>query len=460
MENIDDFMRDKFSNDDPAARFGFREEYWNQALLMIQAEEAGRKRRRVIWWWWVIFGLLLLVSGGLWSIGYFQQNLTPVTPNAASSRKSETGNLMPGETTRMEGSDKQLSTGHSREKDLTENAHKSGSHTGLRGTARLDNASPKGLSTPVGDEMMLHAPDFTPSNKSNLLPDDPTPLESVPASYAPQKQPYRSLLIREFEFLPVLNRAVASDPHLGFAFQPVSTPQEIIPVRKAFQSGIQWMVEGAPAWYLGIKSANAIGLRVGVMAMYQFKPHWAFSLGLGLRSMPAGNNKFVDTSNSVPQTVLKYDFGYRREVFTSQPRSLFAFEIPVCLHFLMRKTGFELGVIPQLYTGASIKQAQESSSSLSPVPVITSSKYLIKSNTSFTKRMGCMFDAGGHINVWKNLELFGLVGTQVSTGIGKVSNDKMFDASFNGATGLLDLKAPSGVINNQWWIEAGIRIHL
>lgn len=51
MENIDDFMQRKFDSDDPASRFPFREEYWEQAQALIEADERRKKRRRLLFWW-------------------------------------------------------------------------------------------------------------------------------------------------------------------------------------------------------------------------------------------------------------------------------------------------------------------------------------------------------------------------------------------------------------------------
>ncbi len=61
MENLDDLMRKKFDSDDPTGRFEFREEFWEQARVMIEADEAQRKKRkrRVFWWWFLFAGLAI-----------------------------------------------------------------------------------------------------------------------------------------------------------------------------------------------------------------------------------------------------------------------------------------------------------------------------------------------------------------------------------------------------------------
>jgi hypothetical protein len=63
MEKLDDFMRDKFNSDDPAGRFEFQEAYWDQARVLLEADEARRKKRRWFWLWWLVPGVVAL---GLW----------------------------------------------------------------------------------------------------------------------------------------------------------------------------------------------------------------------------------------------------------------------------------------------------------------------------------------------------------------------------------------------------------
>jgi hypothetical protein len=69
MENLEDFMRRKFDTDDPAARFPFQEEYWEQAQALLEAEEARRRKRRRWLLWWFFGGLLALGGGVLWLWG-------------------------------------------------------------------------------------------------------------------------------------------------------------------------------------------------------------------------------------------------------------------------------------------------------------------------------------------------------------------------------------------------------
>ncbi|MDO8969440.1 MAG: hypothetical protein Q7U74_02060, partial [Saprospiraceae bacterium] len=60
MDNIDDLMRQKFDADDPAARFEFQEEYWEQAQALLEQTEARRRKRR-----WMIWILVLGLMGWL-----------------------------------------------------------------------------------------------------------------------------------------------------------------------------------------------------------------------------------------------------------------------------------------------------------------------------------------------------------------------------------------------------------
>lgn len=68
MENLDELMRKKFDSDDPAGRFEFREEFWEQAQVLIEADEARRRKRRRWLIWWLFFGLCVAI-GGWWGSG-------------------------------------------------------------------------------------------------------------------------------------------------------------------------------------------------------------------------------------------------------------------------------------------------------------------------------------------------------------------------------------------------------
>jgi len=63
VKNIDDLMQQKYDNDDPNGRFAFREEYWEQALALIEADEARRRKKRRWLLWWCLAGLLLVAAG-------------------------------------------------------------------------------------------------------------------------------------------------------------------------------------------------------------------------------------------------------------------------------------------------------------------------------------------------------------------------------------------------------------
>lgn len=84
MENFDDLMRHKYDNDDPAGRFEFREEYWEQARVLIEADEARRRKKRRWLLWWCFSGLLLLGAG----IGWWQ-----MTSGNAATGNNESGRI-------------------------------------------------------------------------------------------------------------------------------------------------------------------------------------------------------------------------------------------------------------------------------------------------------------------------------------------------------------------------------
>jgi len=91
MENLDELMRKKIDSDDPAGRFEFREEFWEQAQVLIEADEARRRKRRRWLIWWFFFGLCIAI-GGWWGSGSWNSSRGSMD-DEKSRLDSSSGNL-------------------------------------------------------------------------------------------------------------------------------------------------------------------------------------------------------------------------------------------------------------------------------------------------------------------------------------------------------------------------------
>ena len=72
MDQFDDMLRNNMANPAPETRFEFREEYWQQAERLLEADE--RRRRRGLLFWWSGLGAVAL-AGALWV--FWPQDASP-----------------------------------------------------------------------------------------------------------------------------------------------------------------------------------------------------------------------------------------------------------------------------------------------------------------------------------------------------------------------------------------------
>jgi len=119
MENIDDFMRQKFDSDDPGERFEFREEYWEQAQALLEKEEDKRRRR-----FWLIIGLVLAMALLAWLLlrlepnGSLSQNNAGERDSIFSTPKTEHPSFADGKDT-LSGQTTQPSNSREQSNDVT-----------------------------------------------------------------------------------------------------------------------------------------------------------------------------------------------------------------------------------------------------------------------------------------------------------------------------------------------------
>ncbi len=136
MENIDDLMRQKFDSDDPGERFEFQEEYWEQAKILLEQEEARRRR-----WLWLLIGLLLAFALGTWLL---------LGPSGILSQKADMGENSTTAIDSKEKKDKQPDfIGKSgTETQKQETSITSGDATSGTGQAKAQSAQPTPSETP------------------------------------------------------------------------------------------------------------------------------------------------------------------------------------------------------------------------------------------------------------------------------------------------------------------------
>lgn len=407
MENLEDFMRRKFNSapESSGDRFEFREEYWEQAQVLLEAEEAKRrKRRRWLLWWW-FFGALA-VGGGLWAVGTWQGGSG--SGSSGSGSKSE----MPygGATSGISGdsavvsahgpaqnfSSKTPGTDAENQIQNIENQNIGSENSGDQpGTATLQAFSPKGNTASQGKAPSGNAVSGTSQAKNKagdpansiqptvLVPTDQragqttqnsqagrtgpvainaaNALDSVGVAPVPdkaQKTPGAAGDFPNFDALPTLMQL------LDLPVRPIRPPHaqaaapEIKPVRKQkFSYGL------AATGLLGMASPDGkrLGASGGVFAHYNLAHPWSLTAGLNWRYITGAWAS--DTAPNVSDQ-LRYSFGYQQDVWRLETQGLHFVEVPVGVRWSHGPFAASGGVAPGFLIGVQGRQVKEHSESL------------------------------------------------------------------------------------------------
>jgi hypothetical protein len=86
MEHFDDMLRNSLAGNASDSRFEFKEEYWLQAMALLELEEQKRKRRRALAYWSVLALLLIPAAICYYNRPHTHHNLpAPVQENSIPS---------------------------------------------------------------------------------------------------------------------------------------------------------------------------------------------------------------------------------------------------------------------------------------------------------------------------------------------------------------------------------------
>lgn len=391
MEHLDDFIREQFQRDDPAGRFPFREDYWKQALPLIEAAERQRRRRRLLWWW---FSGLFLLSGSWWG---WQWSHQPATLDQSVSRQQSLpsravpDHATPGTTAGIAQPGPAV---HSNPNSVSNPAEQA---VALKNNQRPRfNTAVNQSSTPSKHSFILPAQPTRQKNDPSQttakgqmpaaqqstinLPDPAVPLAIIPAAGA-QGVP---VSIVDGASTPVNARAsvTAGSPAKSVTWQPMSWLStsfqplisgtggfalalvpfnfpRIIPVHEPiFAIGLH----ASATFYRPAPSGRTTGATLGMYAEYWLRPAWSISAGLAWRKQPVTDTLITNAYQ------LRYRFGYEEETFRQEDRSLQVVEIPLGLHWHHRTWEIETGATFGRVLRVRAVQIQTSRSSLIPTP--------------------------------------------------------------------------------------------
>jgi hypothetical protein len=382
MDNLEDFMRRKFDTDDPAARFPFQEEYWEQAQALLEAEEARRRKRRRWLLWWFFGGLLVLGGGVLW-----RWSGGPAAASAGTSPRQDLATESPasGQAVRDAAranddfSHLKIPAGDS----VFSSQNIENQNFDSKSLAPTAPASSAPNLSSVASPSTQPLPENLPQNTLRLAEKtasvDKIPLENArsatevlvqrapeqagadPRSDAIQAQgaqpagglenganavffPGKNLpseggdtaaarsksgaLFLPLELLRLPLRAVASVPPAP-TLRAALPPQ--MPPPGALEGGKTPSKWGFDAWVAGAMQQPApdgkqVGGALGIRASRRWGQHWSGALGLGLRFLP-GDWSVADSLEDLESAQLRYSFGVERTDYQRDSPGLLVAEL-------------------------------------------------------------------------------------------------------------------------------------
>ena len=412
MENIDDFMQRKFDSDDPSERFPFREEYWEQAQALIEADERRRKRRRLLFWW-LFSGMLAGIAAiWLWS-GQANGPSGVASVNKASEQTrsiqpgTETGTLVASEPTST-SDDASSGTPDTKEKKSIDNQNISAQNPSEKPALKQDNepqnqrmlnqktvasnrpGRPNSLSdvslktrknaqhnhleknqdTGVKTETWTAAPAHTaamqPENPQLTQQRAPAATDALsPGSKlsAPNDASAAPQVIQLFDVLELPFPPADYMKSLLLKKIPPTPKPEIRPVHTklfAWEAGA-----AASAWQAGT------GFAGGFTGNYSWKEHWSLAAGVQVRYVPLTATEPVATDSTGNVSVqYRYSFGFERTESKRLVKSTINLELPISAHWQKGRFGWSAGVAPGILLGARNRIVQTKESSLGGVETL------------------------------------------------------------------------------------------
>lgn len=355
MENLDELMRQKFASDDPVERFEFREEYWEQAQVLIERDEARRR-----WRLWLFIGLLVALDLLVWFLavqhpgGISQNNQKPHStlgkaqwdaPLSGHTQKLEPDNqknpvpdkFHPKEIGKMEAP-KPATKSNMPLMHLAATKEGLAAKTNDNPATETRQQRPSALTDRAGEregEKNLQLEAGQPENaKPNdlVLTTEASSWASIPIAFLPT--PLRPLTMP------------APRPHAPptvptWAKEPIA--KNIKPIEnQRFSLGLTL----AGSANQTDTSGRWAGWALGVFGNYRLNKHWSLSLGGQWRFLP-GHSAFTqapDSENPGHVAQLRYSFGFQRKEWNAETRGLHYLELPVSARWGHGRWGLDAGV--------------------------------------------------------------------------------------------------------------------
>ncbi len=376
VTNIDDLMQQKYANDDPNSRFEFREEYWEQALALIEADEARRRKKRR-WWWGCLAVLLLTAAGyGAWDIAAKtsaqkqprqQIEKTTAATSTRLPQQNETSSsarlnqIMPVVDVQhtndaIQPPNPSAETDNSTNNPDNQNIKNTSTSTEIprRNDLRAsnpdvppqDNNAEKAAAATKTAQKALGKPDAESTRHDQMQPGgelNRTDTASVIAALAPEHDQSHKGIFAPINTLPLPLDSVQSQQTAALDKPaPVANiaARQTKPIRDSrFTLGFA----AAATVYAPAPDKRRLGFSTGAGATYKFAKNWSACAGLGLRFQP-GN--WRDTAGNIHTESLRYSFGFESLKTSRRDVGLLSLEIPLSVAWHRGAIVAEAGLAP------------------------------------------------------------------------------------------------------------------
>lgn len=397
---LEDFIRQQLNNEDPAERFPFREEYWEQAKTLLVLEERKAIRRKLIWWLLGACLLLLLAISAFWrqaamaslsrsntgslsqSVAETQTTPNGIEPSATAAGALATGSAGPGGSV---GSAAPARPGVFTRPASTAASRRSGYRSakgpanpvppGVKSLSELTTAGAAATTTVANPTNTQNAPEQngqadTTSHRRLFLPSG---LQRLPLIDFKQITP----AIPTPEVAPILLILPAPVHHKGAA-----------------------IVAGAPI-YPDAPGGRQTGMTLGLYAAADLTAHWILSIGLQWRYRPVSTLAVTPTDQA-----LRYSFGYVLEESLRQNWGVHYLEAPISVQRRWRRLHGELGLAPGMLLSASDREIRQRKIQYPAQTVVIESSYREGNKQLYSPLYIAAF-TGGSIVLPRGIEAYG-----------------------------------------------------
>lgn len=396
--DLDDMLRNGLSGQTPNARFEFKEEYWEQAVALLEADERKKKRRRILAYTCVL--TLLLIPA---AVMYYKTSVVPssATPGPVPTRTEVTSMA---QRTPATGTNGQNGFTEKQNQTISDQANKNlnvqatnfttpesliqqttiqqsptlaeAKNNNLRNTRNTTDNIPKPQNNQIEDAKKNN--NFQPlANVISTAPEQSTvfyntqqPGATVHPSSSEINVEYKAP-VAALDVLPV----AISAPELPIkapvlsAFQlpvhtAIPTPITKIHHNKPFEWGVVASLSTPSGYYIDEKPGVALGSNVryrlrkniylqGDLMWRRWKGNvntqiysqLAGNYSQGIDSMPGSTLADNDIINNIvsSNTTTQYDFGYLNTEVVAVANEIHQIELPLTVQYQWRRFTLEAG---------------------------------------------------------------------------------------------------------------------